>query len=139
MDWLFVPLIAQFLIVNLVLYPQYAQYVYQVGTFSRPTNVIFPYTWASALLLFGFSVGLFYWRYRVDVLRSVLYALGLCFAAASLFEIIYQNVGSGQGIGNQQWEGQGINLSAIVFGFSSLRFWRATRPGLLALILFLAG
>ena len=138
-DWLFVPLLAQFVVVNFVVYPDYGQFVFRVGSFQQGASDIFPYTWASALLLFLFALWLFHWRYRVDLTRTIVYSLGLAFAATSLFEIIYQNIGAGQGIGNQGWEGQVINLSAIAFGFASVRFWRLTRWNMAVVGLYLLG
>jgi len=138
-DWLFVPLGAQFAFVVLVLYPPYAQFVVQVGALQRHVNPVFPYTWASALGLFAYGIWLFHWRYRVDWTRAIVYSLGLCFAATSLFEIVWQNVGAGQGVGNQFLEGQVINLSSIAFGLSSLRFWRFNVPVLAASNLYWMG
>jgi len=135
-DWLFVPLGVQFAYVNLVLYPPYIQFIIQVGTFQRHVNPVFPYTWGSALGLFAYAIWLFRGRYRADWVRSVVYSLGLCFAATSLFEIVWQNVGAGQGIGNQLLEGEIINLSAIAFGLSSVRFWRLNVPVLAAFNLY---
>jgi len=91
----------------------------------------------SGLALFAFSLLQFRLRYRVDYVRSAVYALGLALAATSLFEIIYQNVGAGQGVGNQSIAGQVINLSSIVMAFASLRFWHPSRVVLLALVLYL--
>ncbi len=126
-DWLFVPLVAQFLIVNVGIYPEYARAVVGWGTFQFRTNDIFPYTWGGSLLLFIFAIWVFNRKYRVDLIRTFVYSVALSFAATSLFELIYQNVGIGQGIGNQFLEGQVINLSAIAFGFSSVRFWHFGR------------
>ncbi|HYA70219.1 MAG TPA: hypothetical protein VEH28_02475, partial [Thermoplasmata archaeon] len=100
---------------------------------------VFPYTWASALGLFAYGIWLFHWRYRVDSVRAIVYSLGLCFAATSLFEIVWQNVGAGQEVGNQFLEGQVINLSSIAFGLSSLRFWRINVPVLAASNLYWMG
>jgi hypothetical protein len=82
---------------------------------------------------------LFFWQYRLDGIRSAIFAVGLAFAATSLFEIIYQNVGVGTGVGNQAFEGQLINLSSIALVVASLRFWRVNRVFLSATILFLCG
>ncbi len=136
-DWLFVPLTLQVLVVNVVIYPPYARAIIGWGTFQLGTNEIFPFTWGSSLLLFLFAIWMFYRKQHVDVIRSVLYSVALSFAATSLFELLYQNVGIGQGIGNQFMEGQVINLSAILFGLSSVRFWRATRWTLAATALYL--
>jgi hypothetical protein len=128
----------QFAIVNLVLYPQYAVAVVGWGTFRIGASEIFPYTWASSLCLFVYAIWTFHWRYNVDTVRTIIYALALSFAATSLFEEIYQNVGVGQGIGNQFLEGQLINFSAMAFGLASLRYWRASRIALAAACVYLA-
>jgi hypothetical protein len=136
-DWLFVPLLVQFVVINVLLYPQYASAIVAWGTFRLPASEIFPYTWASSLLLFVYAIWMFHWHYSVDTARTIVYSLALSFAATSLFEEIYQNIGVGQGIGNQSLEGQLINFSAIVFGLSSLRFWNASRVALAALCCYL--
>jgi hypothetical protein len=138
-DWLFVPLLAQFLLVNFVAYPEYGQALYRWGTFQLPTNAIFPFTWGAALAAVILAGIWFRWRYREDGVRCAVYAVALAFAGTSAFEILYQNVGAGLGIGNTAVEGQVINLSAIAFGASSLRYWRASRVSLGLLALYLAG
>jgi hypothetical protein len=138
-DWLFVPLVAQWLVVNVVLYYPYVQFLYSIGTFQRPFNVIFPFTWASALGVFVYGLWLFLRKYRLDLVRTTIYALGLPLAATSLFEIIWQNVGAGMHIGNQNPIGDLINLSSIVLLGCSFRYWTPARPTLYAVIAFLSG
>jgi hypothetical protein len=138
-DWWFVPVWAVWLVVNLGLYPAYPQFLVRAGVLQSRVSEIFPYTWASSLLLFVYGVWLFRVRYRLDYLRSVVYALSLSFAATSLFEILYQNIGAGAGVGNQQLEGQLINLSAIALALSTVRFWRVSKPWLVAVLAFAAG
>lgn len=138
-SWLFVPLLTQFLVVNLAVYPAYARFIVQAGLFQGHSNSIFPVTWASALGLFLYSFWIFRWKDRLDLTRTIVYSLGLCFAATSLFEILWQNVGASQGIGNQQLEGQLINLSSIAFGFCSVSLWRVGRRFLGALNLYWVG
>lgn len=138
-DWLFIPLLAIWVGINVGLYSAYPAFILRVGTFSSGASVISPYTWSSSLLLFIYSIWLFQTRYHLDYVRSVLFALSLSFAATSLFEITYQNIGAGFGVGNHQIEGQLINLSAIGLAFSSLRFWRASRVLLYSVILYLTG
>jgi hypothetical protein len=138
-DWIFVPLFVQWAVVCFVLYPAYPSFLFDIGTFHRAHNVIFPYTWISSLLLFVYALWLFAFRYRLDYVRSVAYSMGLTIAATSVFEIVYQNVGIGVGVGNQAIEGQLINLSSIGLALASVRFWRASRPFLFATMLFLSG
>jgi hypothetical protein len=138
-DWLFLPLAVLWAIVNVGLYPAYPEFLVRVGTFRSQASEIFPYTWISALALFVYGLVLFRARYRLDLVRSFAFALSLSFAATSLFEIIYQNVGLGVGVGNQQLEGQLINLSAVALALSSVRFWRASRPFVVSLLWFVAG
>lgn len=138
-DWIFVPLVVQWVFVNEVIYPAYGTFLYQLGTFQIASNPVFPVTWASALILFVLTLIQFRFRYRVDYFRSIIYALGLALAATSLFEIIYQNVGAGQGVGNQSIAGQLINVSSMAMALASLRFWQPTRVVLLGLVLFLCG
>ncbi|MGD0250679.1 MAG: hypothetical protein ABSB97_07340 [Thermoplasmata archaeon] len=138
-DWLFLPLVLAWLVINVGLFPAYPAFLVRVGTFETGASAIFPYTWTSSLLLFVYSLWLFRIRYGLDYVRTVVFALSLSFAATSLFEIIYQNIGSGLGIGNQQFEGQLINASAIALALSTVRFWRASKPLLFAVLLFVAG
>ncbi len=138
-DWLFVPLVAQWIVVNVILYWPYVQFLYSVGTFQRPANIIFPFTWASALGVFLYGLWLFLRKYKLDYVRGIIYALGLPLAATSLFEIIWQNVGAGLHVGDQYALGDLVNLSSILLLGCSLRFWTAARPTLFATIGFLAG
>jgi hypothetical protein len=125
-DWLFVPLYGAWLAVNVGLYPAYPEFVFRVGSFTGRAGEIFPFTWSAALTLFVYGLWLFGIRYRVDALRTILYSVGLAFAATSMFEILYQNVGAGYGVGNQMLEGQLINLTAIALAAASVRFWSWT-------------
>jgi hypothetical protein len=43
-DWLFIPLLAQWIYVNYGLYPAYPHFIFDLATFQRVHNVIFPYT-----------------------------------------------------------------------------------------------
>lgn len=138
-DWLFVPVSVQWVIVNLVFYPAYPAFIIAIGSFQERAGPIFPFTWASSFILFLYGIWLFAGRYRVDYIRTSFYAIGLSLAATSLFEILYQNVGRSTGVGNAGLEGQLINLSSIALALSSLRFWRASRPLLVVVILFLIG
>ncbi len=138
-DWLFVPLFALWITVNFGLYPAYPAFVLRVGTFEGRASSIFPYTWVSSFFLFVYGLWLFKTRYRLDYVRTAAFAVSLSFAATSLFEIIYQNIGIGTGVGNQYIERQLINLTAIGLAFSSLRFWRASKPLLYSVLLFLTG
>lgn len=138
-DWLFVPLGVAWLIINVGIYPAYPAFLVRVGTFESGASAIFPYTWTSSLLLFAYGLWMFRIRYGLDYVRAVVFALCLSFAATSLFEIIYQNIGSGLGVGNQQIEGQLINASAIALAFSSIRFWRASKPLVGAILLYVTG
>jgi hypothetical protein len=138
-DWLFIPLFVVWAIINIGLYPAYPAFIWRVGTFTSGAGVIFPFTWTSSLALFIYGIWLFHRRYRLDLVRTVAFALGLSFAATSLFEILYQNIGRGVGVGNQLLEGQLINLSAISLALGSLRFWRSSKPLLYSIILFLTG
>lgn len=139
LDWVFIPLTAQWIVVNELVYPAYGTFLYRLGTFQVASNPIFPVTWGAALALFVFGAAQFRVRYGVDYVRSFAYAFGLALAATSLFEIIYQNVGAGQGIGNQSLVGQVINASSIAMAFSSLRFWQPSRLVLGAAIVYLCG
>ncbi|MCI4338928.1 MAG: hypothetical protein L3J68_01165 [Thermoplasmata archaeon] len=138
-DWIFVPVLILWVVVNFGFYPAYPSFILAVGTFRAHSNVIFPITWGCALLLFAYGLWLFHRRYALDLVRTVVYAIALSFAATSLFEILYQNVGIGAGVGNQSLEGQAINLSALLLALSSLRFWRLSRPFLMSAVLFLGG
>jgi hypothetical protein len=138
-DWLFFPLFALWITINVGLYPAYPAFILRVGTFEGRASSIFPFTWASSFILFVYGLWLFNKRYHLDYVRTAAFALGLSFAATSLFEIIYQNIGIGTGVGNQYVEGQLINLTAIGLAFSSVRFWRASKPLLYSIILFLTG
>jgi len=138
-DWLFLPLGAFWILVNIGWYPAYPAFILRVGTFESRASDIFPYTWASSFLLFAYSIWLLRTRYNLDYVRTVIFALSLSLAATSLFEVIYQNIGIGVGVGNQQIEGQLINFSAIAMALSSVRFWRASKPLLFTVILFLTG
>jgi hypothetical protein len=138
-DWLFIPLVSQWIAVMVILYFPYVQFLYGVGTFQQPANIVFPFTWASALGLFVYGLWLFLRKYKLDYTRATVYALGLPFAATSLFEVIWQNVGAGMHIGNQTALTDLVNLSSILLLGCSLRFWTAARPTLYAAIAFLAG
>ena len=138
-DWIFIPVVSVWMFINFELYPAYPKFIFEIGTFQAGANVVFPYTWASSLLLFIYGLWLFHRRYGLDYIRTVIYAVSLSFAATSLFEIIYQNIGSGIGGGKEGLEGQLINLSAIALALSSLRFWKASKMLLSSLVLFLTG
>jgi hypothetical protein len=136
LDWIFLPLLIQFVVVDFLLYPAYPVFLVHEGSFTGASNSIFPITWTCGLGLFLFGLWTFRRKCRLDWVRVSVYALGLTFAATSLFEIIYQNVGAGLGVGNQQLESQAINLSAILFGFSSVKYWRpAWYAGVWAVVL----
>ncbi len=138
-DYVFVACAAQWIVVNLVLFFPYVEFLYRVGTFQDPANSIFPITWTSALGLFVYGLWLFVYRYRQDYFRSTIYAFGLPLAATSLFEVIWQNIGAGLHIGNQTFVTDIINLSSILMALCSFRFWRSTQPLLYCAVIFLAG
>jgi hypothetical protein len=138
-DWLFVPLLAQWIVVVAVVYPAYGRFLAEAGSFTFYVNRLFPLTWACAFGLFGTGIWWFARAYHVDAIRTVVYAFSLVVAATSSFEILWQNVGAGFGVGNHQLEGQIINLSSILMAVSSLRFWRAGPLFLGLLAAFLAG
>lgn len=136
-DWLFVPLLIQWIVVNLVLYYPYLRFIFEVGIFQQKANVIFPYTWTSALLLFFYALYIFLKKYKIDYVRTVLYSLSMPFVATSLFEIIWQNIGSGIHVGNQSVITEVINISSIALIVSVFKFWRIKRSFLILTILYL--
>ncbi len=136
-DWLFVPFLIQWIVVNVVLYYPYLRFIFEVGIFQQKANAIFPYTWASALLLFFYALYIFLKRYRIDYVRTVLYSLSMPFVATSLFEIIWQNIGSGIHVGNQSVITEVINISSIALIVSVFKFWSTKRSFLILTILYL--
>ena len=136
-DWLFVPFLIQWIVVNVFFYYPYLRFIFEVGIFQQKANVIFPYTWASALLLFFYALYIFLKRYRLDYVRTVLYSLSMPFVATSLFEIIWQNIGSGIHVGNQSVITEVINFSSIALIVSVCKFWRIKRSFLIFTILYL--
>jgi hypothetical protein len=100
---------------------------------------VFPVTYACAIGIVLYGLVLFRRRYRLDYVRCVVYSLGLGLAATSLFEIIWQNIGSTAGVGNQGYWTELLNLSAIALAFCSVRYWSAARPVLLFIIAYLTG
>jgi hypothetical protein len=76
-------------------------------------------------------------RYRLDYVRTVLYSLSMPFVATSLFEIIWQNIGSGIHVGNQSVITEVINFSSIALIVSVFKFWRTKRSFLILTILYL--
>ena len=74
-DWTFVPLLGQWIIVNFLIYYPYVQFIYRIGTFQQNANTIFPYTWASALILFAYGLVLFSKKFKLDAVRTIVYSL----------------------------------------------------------------
>ena len=138
-DWMFVPLLAQWIIVNFFLYYPYVQFLYRIGTFQQNANTIFPYTWASALILFVYGIILFSKKFKLDVVRTFVYSLSLPFVATSLFEIIWQNIGSGMHIGNQTAITYIVNISSIALIGTYFKFWNSEKYFLYLVISYLAG
>ncbi len=114
---LLVGLTAQFLLV-MALYPGYLQYVVSMATLALATNVIFPFTYGSAALLFLAGVYIL----RLEGPKAVLLSVSQPFAATSLFEMIYRHLDGGEPL-----YGDVVNLSAIAFGFVCLPYWRPGR------------
>ena len=137
LDWLFVGLVAVWVYINVVEYSAYGQFLFQAGTLQRRMGPVFPVTYACAVALVLYGLLLFRLRYRLDYVRTVTYSVGIGLAATSLFEIIWQNIGSSAGVGNQDLWGQILNLSAIALGFSSIRYWSSVRPVLYFVIIYL--
>ncbi|MGC8506460.1 MAG: hypothetical protein ACP5NK_07140 [Thermoplasmata archaeon] len=138
-DWIFVPLLAQWIVVNFLLYYPYVQFIYRIGTFQQNANTIFPYTWASALILFVYGIIIFSKKFKLDAVRTFVYSLSLPFIATSLFEIIWQNIGSGMHIGNQTALTYIVNISSIALIGTYFKFWNSEKYFLYLVISYLAG
>jgi len=138
-DWTFVPLLGQWIIINFLIYYPYVQFIYRIGTFQQNANTIFPYTWASALILFAYGLVLFSKKFKLDAVRTIVYSLSLPFAATSLFEIIWQNIGSGMHIGNQTAITYIVNISSIALIGTYFKFWNSEKYFLYLVISYLAG
>jgi len=138
-DWIFVPLLIQWIIVNFILYYPYLQFIYRIGTFQQSANSIFPYTWASALILFVYGIILFSKKFKLDAVRTFAYSLSFPFIATSIFEIIWQNIGSGMHIGNQGAITDIVNISSIALIGSYFKFWHIEKYFLYIVILYLTG
>lgn len=128
---LYVALLAPCLLVNLWLYPGYPKYIVESAQLGLHENSIFPFTYASALALFGFGWYVFQ-RRGLGWLRSVLLAWPLPFAATSAFEGVYWNIGyifrpgrffPATAYGNP-WVGDLINVSWVALAFVSAPYWR---------------
>jgi hypothetical protein len=126
-----------------VAYPQatsYLIYVYLVATFQYKTNQVFPFTYASAIALLVFT----YWRFTRATSKITSFALALPFpfAGTSFFEQTYQTIGyfafhfSANSVSILSL---GVNLTAVLMIFSSIRYWRRSPELLIALFAFAVG
>ncbi|MHB8565493.1 MAG: hypothetical protein ACYC7D_04595 [Nitrososphaerales archaeon] len=110
----------------------YLHYLYHMGTMQFHGNeydAIFPFTYASALALFLFGVYAFRFRLRLDWLRTVIFSVSLPFAATSLFEETYQDIGVILHVANitPSFSSHVINVSSVLFGLVSMGYWRRSR------------
>ena len=138
-DWLFVGLTTQWILFVAVYFQAYGVFLVEAATLERGVGPVFPVTYASAICLALYGLIIFRRRYGVDYVRSLIYAGGLAVAATSLFEILWQNVGSGTGVGNQALLGQLINFSSMALALCSIRYWSTARPILFSAIAYLLG
>jgi hypothetical protein len=118
----------------------YLIYVFQLATFARTGNMIFPYTLLSATALFLASFYIFH-EAHLSTPVTLLLAFGLTFGAVSVFEDIYQNMVALYGIGSQHadWRGQILNASAILMIIPSAYFWKASRTLYAVIGAYIAG
>lgn len=118
----------------------YLIYPYQAATFQYKMNQVFPLTYACAIALLVFS----YWRFTkvTSKITSFVLALPFPFAATSLFEQTYQTIGYFEfhfSANSVSILSLGVNLTAILMVFSSLRYWRISSGLWIALVAFAIG
>ncbi len=119
-------LTAQFAIVVLF-YPGYIEYLFSMATFTAAPGLItsvFPFTYASAVLLFLYMV-------RRFGIHGVGLGVASAFSATSVFEFTYQAC-----LGNlAYWP---LNLSAVLWGFVLIPYATASRRFLIVSGLYVA-
>lgn len=127
-------LLAQWLVVNLLWSQgrEYLDYLYHMGTWQFQGNdytPIFPFTFAAALILFSCSIYFFRFKLNLDWIRTSIFSISLPFAATSLFEEIYQDLGSllHTPLVNPSFDSHLVNVSSIAFGFVSISYWRRNK------------
>ncbi len=133
-DLVIAGLAVQWVIIDLLLPVgrQYLEYLYHMGTWQfqgTDYTSIYPFTYATALALFFFALFSFRFRFRLDWFRTVLFSVSLPFAATSLFEEIYQNLGFALHVQYiaPPFDAHLINISSILFGLVSVNYWRVTK------------
>ncbi len=127
-------LVIQWPIINL-LWPEgreYLDYLYHMGTWQfqgSDYNIVFPFTFSAALALFLLAFYTFRFGFKLDWARTHLFSISLPFASTSLFEEIYQDIGSVLHVAyiNPPVEAHLINMSSILFGLTTITFWKASR------------
>jgi hypothetical protein len=106
-------------------------------------NLVFPFTYASALSTIAGSAYLFRKRMGLSSISSLVLGTGLATAGAGLFELLWQGVGyvfypseitGGIWLGNYVLNGSWIFLS-----FGSIQYWKLSRRFLLTGIIFVTG
>lgn len=124
-------LLAQWLVVNLLWSQgrEYLDYLYHMGTWQFQGNdytLIFPFTFAAAIILFSCSLYFFKFKLNLDWIRTTIFSISLPFAATSLFEEIYQDLGAflHTPFVKPPFEAHLINVSSIAFGFVSFSYWQ---------------
>jgi hypothetical protein len=141
--------LAVFLVVNIPPWFGFS-YLFTVflwATFQDPLtlggNLIFPITYASALLTLGGGAYLFRKRMGLSWMVSLLLGTGLATAGAGLFELTWQGVGylfyPAQITGGVWLANYVLNGSWIFLSFGSIRYWRVSRRFLMTGTGFVAG
>jgi len=106
-------------------------------------NLVFPVTYASALLTLAASACLFRKRNGLSWISSLVLGSGLAAAGAGLFEIIWQGVGyvfyPTQITGGIWLANYVLNGSWIFLSFGSIQYWKISRSFLATGIIFIAG
>jgi hypothetical protein len=106
-------------------------------------NLVFPITYASALLTLAASAYLFRKRIGLPWIRSLILGAGLATAGAGLFELLWQGVGylfyPSQITGGVWLANYVLNGSWIFLSFGSIQYWKISRKFLITGIAFVAG
>jgi hypothetical protein len=106
-------------------------------------NLVFPITYASALLTLAGSAYLFRMRIGLSWIRSLVLGAGLATAGAGLFELLWQGMGylfyPSQITGGIWLANYVLNGSWIFLSFGSIQYWKISRNFLVTGIALVVG
>jgi len=107
-------------------------------TFNSTQIEIFPLTYVLAWTSIIIALFLFRSKVRLNWIRTLILSFSFPFAFIAFFEEIWQNLWTARGLppplSNEIWM-----LSWLIFGFSTIQFWRFSKKSLLALFVIAIG